>query len=132
MSFFKEFKEDLSTAVNELTPGGEADLNLDSVVDDFEQEVAPLSGVESELEKLDGILQSYAEPERKASTFTVPELKKPSFISNGDILASKENVNETSIITTGMILTGNLETTSSVEVRGVINGNVWTKGVRCF
>ena len=128
MSFFKEFKEDLSTAVNELTPGGETDMNLDSVVDDFEQEVAPLSGVESELEKLDGILQSYAEPERKAPTFTVPELKKPSFISNGDIAASKENVNETSIITTGMILTGNLETTSSVEVRGVINGNVQCAG----
>ena len=128
MSFFKEFKEDLSTAVNELTPGGEADLNLDPTVDGLEQELTPLSGVESELEKLDGILQSYAEPERKVSTFSVPKLKKPSFISNTDTNVSKEITNETSIITNGMILTGNLETTSSVEVRGVINGNVQCAG----
>lgn len=42
MSSFKEFKEDLSLAVNELAPGGEVDLNLEPVADDFDQEVAPL------------------------------------------------------------------------------------------
>lgn len=127
MSFFKEFKEDLSTAVNELAPGGEPEMDLDVMEEELEQEEVKFAGVESELEKLDGILQSYAEPERKPS-FTVPELKKPSFISNNDSLVSKEVTNETSIITTGMILTGNLETTSSVEVRGVINGNVQCAG----
>jgi len=29
MSFFKEFKEDLSTAMNELSPGGEEQIELE-------------------------------------------------------------------------------------------------------
>ncbi len=127
MSFFKEFKEDLSTAMNELLPGSEEQIELeDELAEEGNKEIKDL-GVESELEKLDGILQSYSEVEKKPS-FIVPELKKPSFISNVVATDSREKVNETSIITTGMILTGNLQTTSSVEVRGVINGDVQCAG----
>ena len=128
MSFFKEFKEDLSTAVNELTPGGDEQLELeDEMTEDESKEEVNEFGDESELEKLDGILQSYTDTDKK-SDFVVPEMKKPAFASNETLATSKEVVNETSIITTGMILTGNLETTSSVEVRGVINGDVQCAG----
>lgn len=51
MSFFKEFKEDLSLAVNELYNQRNR-FELESAVEDFEQEVAPISGVESGLEKI--------------------------------------------------------------------------------
>lgn len=127
MSFFKEFKEDLTTAMNELTPGGEEQAELeDGIMEEGNEDLKDM-GVESELEKLDGILQSYSEIEKKPS-FVVPELRKPSFMSTSESMESKEKVNETSIITTGMILTGNLQTTSSVEVRGLINGDVQCAG----
>lgn len=57
MSFFKDFKEDLSQAVNELMPGGdEADVmenDNDVVVNTLEDEL----DVQSELSKLDGLLE---------------------------------------------------------------------------
>ena len=57
MSFFKDFKEDLSQAVNELLPG-EAELKEEAaqrqpgmVVNTLEQEV----DVKSELKKMEGL-----------------------------------------------------------------------------
>lgn len=56
MSFFKDFKEDLSQAVNELLPGEEelktaAPERPELVVNTLEQEV----DVQSELKKLEGL-----------------------------------------------------------------------------
>ena len=62
MSFFKEFKEDLSQAVNELMPG-EDDL-LDEQADDSDMMVNTLDDdvdVASELSKLDGLLEKVSE-----------------------------------------------------------------------
>lgn len=55
MSFFKEFKEDLSQAVNELMPGEEQDSlgKEDILVNTFDDEI----DLESELSKLDGLLE---------------------------------------------------------------------------
>jgi cytoskeletal protein CcmA (bactofilin family) len=63
MGFFKDFKDDLSQAVNELVPG-EDDLEMttnedDLVVNTLEGEV----DVESELSKLDGLLEQVARQE---------------------------------------------------------------------
>ena len=58
MSFFKDFKEDLSQAVNELVSGEEAVDN--TVEDDSDMVVNTLENdldVESELSKLDGLLE---------------------------------------------------------------------------
>ena len=58
MSFFKDFKEDLSQAVNELVPGEDtteaAEQDNDVVVNTLEDEL----DVESELSKLDGLLST--------------------------------------------------------------------------
>lgn len=77
MSFFKDFKEDLSQAVNELMPGGDdtdtLDNDSDVVVNTLEDEL----DVQSELSKLDGLLEKVSRdakmpvtqqkaPERKA------------------------------------------------------------------
>ena len=62
MSFFKEFKDDLSQAVNELLPG-EEELKAtvpeqpDLVVNTLEQEV----DVQSELKKLEGLFEKVDE-----------------------------------------------------------------------
>ena len=59
MSFFKDFKEDLSQAVNELLPGEAelkeeaAQMHPDLVVNTLEQEV----DVKSELKKMEGLFE---------------------------------------------------------------------------
>lgn len=59
MSFFKDFKDDLSLAVNELLPG--EDFEMEEEMDDSsEMMVNTLDGdldIESELSKLDGLLE---------------------------------------------------------------------------
>ncbi len=64
MGFFKDFKEDLSQAVNELMPDEEAAKaaagNRDMVVNTLEDEV----DVESELSKLDGLLEQVMKQEQ--------------------------------------------------------------------
>lgn len=59
MSFFKDFKDDLSLAVNELLPGEDLE-NEDEMDDSSEMMVNTLEGeldIESELSKLDGLLE---------------------------------------------------------------------------
>ena len=82
MSFFKDFKEDLSQAVNELLPGEEElkssiPNQQDLVVNTLEQEV----DVQSELKKLEGLFEKVDEtaarkPER-------PVVPKPGSNSGG-------------------------------------------------
>ena len=70
MGLFKEFKDDLSSAVNELVPGGEeveTTENVDNlVVDTLGEEV----DVASELSKLDGLLEKVEEPKASMPTMT--------------------------------------------------------------
>ncbi|MCI8683980.1 MAG: polymer-forming cytoskeletal protein [Lachnospiraceae bacterium] len=68
MSFFKDFKEDLSQAVNELLPGEEelkaaAPERPELVVNTLEQEV----DVQSELKKLEGLFEKVDEVAAKQS-----------------------------------------------------------------
>jgi len=69
MSFFKDFKEDLSQAVNELLPGEELTGSAlpkqpDLVVNTLEQEV----DVESELKKLEGLFEKVEDPVQPPKT----------------------------------------------------------------
>ena len=87
MSFFKDFKEDLSQAVNELLPGEEltktSSGQSDLVINTLEQEV----DVQSELKKLEGLFEKVDEtatrrPERpvapaKREPVAVPERTIP-------------------------------------------------------
>lgn len=69
MSFFKEFKDDFSQAVDELMSGAEGaeegsgglEQNDDVVVNTFDEE----TDAQSELSKLDGLLEPVAEEEKK-------------------------------------------------------------------
>lgn len=78
MGFFKDFKEDLSQAVNELMPGDDAlettSTEDDLVVNTLEDEV----DVESELSKLDGLLEQVtrqeAQKQQKAATVSAAEI----------------------------------------------------------
>jgi cytoskeletal protein CcmA (bactofilin family) len=68
MGFFKDFKDDFSQAVNELVPGEENQDLLDTT-DDIE--INTLEGdvdVESELSKLDGLLEQVSRQDRSHET----------------------------------------------------------------
>ncbi|MBR1391988.1 MAG: polymer-forming cytoskeletal protein [Lachnospiraceae bacterium] len=76
MSFFKDFKEDLSQAVNELLPGedlAEPGDEQDVVVNTLEEEI----DVQSELSKLDGLLEKVSrdanEPAKRSEENVIPE-----------------------------------------------------------
>lgn len=78
MGFFKDFKEDFSQAVNELMPGEDeletTEAEDDLVVNTLEDEV----DVESELSKLDGLLEQVAKQENlKQQTAKAPVVKEP-------------------------------------------------------
>jgi cytoskeletal protein CcmA (bactofilin family) len=66
MSFFKDFKEDLSQAAKELMPGD--DIGQEELEDDSEMVVNTLESeldVESELSKLDGLLEKVSKDAKK-------------------------------------------------------------------
>lgn len=66
MSFFKDFKEDLSQAAKELMPG--EDIGQDELDEDSEMVVNTLESeldVESELSKLDGLLEKVTKDVKK-------------------------------------------------------------------
>ena len=135
MSFFKDFKEDLSQAVNELLPGEEElkssiPNQQDLVVNTLEQEV----DVQSELKKLEGLFEKVDEtaarkPERPVVPKPKPkeqkeqkaqkEPKEPRKEVKIEKVVAEEPKEET-IVSTENIMNGesvasNGETTISVE-----------------
>ena len=149
MGFFKDFKEDFNDAVNELVPGGENLEQEEVMVNTLDGEI----DVESELTKLDGLLEQVAKkvdaPEveaKKEETPTVveePKTEKKSFFNEikkeTNVEAPKMDVmggnvqtqpasDENAIITAGMKITGNLESVGSIEVQGQIVGDVNCNG----
>lgn len=78
MSFFKDFKDDLSQAVNELMPGeetteGKKDLQPEKVVNTLEQEL----DVKSELKKLEGLFEKVDEPVKFETAVEKTVAEKP-------------------------------------------------------
>ena len=143
MGLFKEFKDDLSSAVNELVPGGEeanTAENVDNlVVDTLGEDV----DVESELSKLDGLLEKVEEPKAGAPvmresatqrTETKSITKEENTKSMSDTTTINNMVNpaeiedETSLITASTTLKGDLMSAGSFDIQGTINGNVSCNG----
>ena len=66
MGFFKDFKEDFNDAVNELVPGGDAGASEEVMVNTLDGDI----DVESELNKLDGLLEQVSKKVDEPSTKT--------------------------------------------------------------
>ena len=171
MGFFKEFKEDLSEAVDELIPGGGTS---DDVDDDVLLDVEQSIDADTELSKLDGLLEK-ATKKAEAEEVREHSAPAPKVTSSADFIAeqkqskAKATVNikknkaeevkmdetlrstndidtelntavqtpvatiapasdENAVITSGMKITGDLESTGSIDVEGVIQGNVKCNG----
>lgn len=169
MSFFKDFKEDLSQAVNELIDE-DAEQTLDAETSDGKDMVVnTLEGeldVKSELAKLDGLLEKAADIHSAAPVVkeekvdpvpagpTAEEImefmkNKETKVEEEAAMSAEENLTvntmeeqvvpkrstlsdevseETTIITAGTKLKGNLESTGSMDIRGSIDGNVTCNG----
>ncbi len=140
MGFFKDFKEDFNDAVNELVPGSDASKSEDVMVNTLDGDI----DVESELNKLDGLLEQVSKKVDGTEAATAEQTEKKSFFDTNkdnkmeapktmDVMGSAADnrstaSNENALITSGMKVTGNLESIGSIEVQGVINGDVSCEG----
>ena len=142
MGFFKDFKEDFNDAVNELVPGGDASKSEDVMVNTLDGDI----DVESELTKLDGLLEqvskkvdapaekSASEQSTEKKSFFDPQketkMEAPKTMDFMGSAADNKSTasNENALITSGMKVTGNLESIGSIEVQGIINGDVSCEG----
>ncbi len=151
MGFFSDLKEDLSQAVNELMPDEKAvteeaaettETVKEATVEEATEEV--VETVEENEEKGDAFtaqleeMLSQLEEEKEADEVTdedVSELLDTIAVSEPvkeirgerkmDVQFSHNEVDdETSVITKGMVITGDIVSKGSVDVLGGINGNI--------
>jgi cytoskeletal protein CcmA (bactofilin family) len=145
MGFFKDFKEDFNDALDEMS-GTEPESTEEVMVNTLDGDI----DVESELNKLDGLLEQVSkkvdapaeskpeapvvEPkEEKKSFFDTKKETKMEAPRTMDVMGNVADVNrsvsdENAIITAGMKVTGNVESVGSIEVQGEINGDVTCNG----
>ncbi len=154
MGLFKDFKEDFSQAAKEMMPGTEAPKSkrADRPEKTAEVPAANTFGEQadaaSELSKLDGLLNQVkqedapsaktleaelppmnrmAEKPKSAPVPTMNEEKKTMDTTMNSIHAGAV-ADETSVITAGTVLTGDLASDGSFNIQGTINGNVTCNG----
>lgn len=145
MGLFKDFKDDFSVAMGEMVPSNEVNEETDAG-DNMVNTIADSVDVNSELNKLDGLLEKaaqnmdYEEAGEEVDTIgdttdtSVEEADEgESFM---DTTTHKEETktfdapasDENAVITGGMTINGDLESTGSIAVEGRINGNVSCNG----
>ncbi len=121
MGLFKDFKDDFSQAVNELVPGGE-EAQAPEETASVESLKADMD-VTAEKSKLNGLLVEEAPapapaPAMAAASASAPVSTAPAQ-NNGPEVAD-----ETSAITSGTVITGDLTSNGHFDIQGTINGNV--------
>lgn len=153
MGFFKDFKEDLSQAVNELSDdaakiagAGKAEDKLpedDAMVNTLAEEETDVTDADLEA-SLSRVLAQEAEPEIKEDAKpSVKEEKDPVRTARKDKESpAKESPakeepeepakdaasDETAIITPGLSIKGDINSAGSIELLGKVEGNVNCKG----
>lgn len=140
MSFLKEFKEDLSQAVNELvdekadaeetvTEVQETEEDMVNTIDDEEFSV-DASDLEAMLDEIDDeaiaeeIADAEAQQEENADVEEELAEETTDETNEDDLLPSDEVAD----ITKGTTITGNIESDGSINVYGKINGDITCKG----
>lgn len=147
MSFFKEFKEDLSTAMNELLPEEEL-LNADDELENT-QEVVEDSDESIDLDDFDDLLKSVGsvteeekviqedivdELEEEATEEIIeeaipevvtPVVKEPVIASAKEATSKSE---DSAVITKGTTIKGDIDSNGSLEIVGTVVGNVSCSG----
>lgn len=125
MGFFSDLKDDLSQAVNELMPeeGMEAAVeNLDS-----QEETAPVLLEDDFGADLSQMLDKV---EEEMGNSMAPEITETVDKPTSDISSSvsKRPSDEESVITTSMLINGNIATEGSLDLKGSVVGNIEALG----
>jgi cytoskeletal protein CcmA (bactofilin family) len=139
MSFFKEFKEDLSQAVNELLPEEElldSSIELeddDNLLDDSDESI--------DLDDFDNLLKAVGTTAEDNIQLdegeSIEDEIEEEFINENEIEEVKETVSEeenssssdeSAVITKGTTIIGDIESTGSLEIVGSVTGNVSCNG----
>lgn len=146
MSFFKEFKEDLSTAVNELLPEEEllnADTELENAgelledsddsidLDDFDNLLKAVGSAteEEKVEDEDIIEEEQEEDEDEIIEEVIPDIEASVEEVGIETVNEAEDANEESaVITKGTTIKGDIESNGSLEIVGTVAGNVSCSG----
>lgn len=105
MGFFSDLKEDLSQAVSELDP-----MNTEEAVEEKEEKTSEFD--------LGALLDNVEEVSAKEEKVE----------ANDDKKASSKATDETAIVTKGMSIRGDIESSGSMEVYGSITGNITISG----
>ena len=122
MSFFKELKEDLAQAVDELVPEEEANLETseDEALDEFDLGSDDQGNVDADM-----LSELAAEEEQE---------KEESASSSNDVFADSSSVpsfdsnaeakSDVTVITKGTTINGSITSDGSLEVMGTITGDI--------
>jgi cytoskeletal protein CcmA (bactofilin family) len=136
MGFFKDFKDDITQAVNELLPDEVLDKNENVNTLNNSQENTESQTTEAEettevddnvdMEILDAILTGEESTEETILAETSKEKEKPEEVKNDPRPnSSTPNDNgDVTIITQGTVINGNISSEGSLEVMGTIKGDV--------
>lgn len=138
MGFFKEFKDDLSQAVNELLPEEMFDENqdvntLENRPEAIETEIAAADEITFEDDNVDmDILDAILTQEESVEDYTneVPEknikVESKSEVKADAVVTNKND--DVTVITKGTTISGNISSEGSLEVMGTIKGDVECQG----
>lgn len=130
MSFFKDLKEDLAQAVDELIPADaeaveendelELDFDDDQMVNTLEEDPEEDAyDLEEEDSNVDAeLLAAMAMEEEEEAVEEKPAVEMPTPVLEG------EAKNDVTVITKGTIINGSIISDGSLEVNGVINGDI--------
>ena len=129
MGFFTDLKEDISQAVNEMVP--EETENTAEAVEEVAEEAVDLTEEKADTLDLDALLDNLdkEQGEEKAEPAPAPApapTPKASFYEAPK--ATNKATDETAVITSGMVIKGDLSSTGSLEVLGSITGNISING----
>lgn len=151
MGFFKDFKEDLSQAVNELSddaskladvsaekveePVPDDDVMVDTLADDVQSDAGDsdieesltraLADIKTNDKKSEPAVRKTAKAvEEEAKSVQAKETAEEPIVTAG----ADEISDETAIITPGLSISGDVTSAGSIELLGTVEGNVTCKG----
>jgi cytoskeletal protein CcmA (bactofilin family) len=155
MGLFKDFKEDFSQAVNEMMPGTDVPEPEKKPEGPKVSPIVEKADVQRDLAKLDDLLEKVSteekvdlppleketkpepkvEPHRPAPVIAKEErrvMSETTTQARGPVMEARVNsaatADETSVITAGTVLTGDIASDGSFDIQGTINGNVTCNG----
>ena len=137
MSFFKDFKEDFSQAVNELLPGEEPKTAETAGEEAAKEETSGINIGEMldniDMSQAEEVMQTPVEKETGAEAIAQPaeELVQPASILDTNInytTMKGQEVTEETIITKGTNIKGDMDVAGSLILVGHVDGNVICNG----